>query len=292
MPTIDQLAPATAASDTDLLVVEQSGITRKLTRAQLEAGLQPQLVLASGNLVGRSSAGTGPAEIVQLGANLALNAGTLSATASPFQASALPQGAIPSSADLVPVGQNGTNVAVTYSEFLVGLSAVAGIDISGATLTTGGGVPPQTLAQWADGVLLKAGGTLTGALTAQSLAISESSSLGTVATCGSLALSGALSVAGPLSAASAVVEGNASFGGTADFSGAMTVQSGVTISGGLAQMPSYQVAALPAARAGAVAYATNGRKPSEAAGAGTGVLVWGTATGEWLSVMSGSFVQA
>jgi hypothetical protein len=39
MPTIDQLAPATAASNTDELIASQNGIARKLTRAQLTAGL-------------------------------------------------------------------------------------------------------------------------------------------------------------------------------------------------------------------------------------------------------------
>ena len=58
MPTIDQLAPATAASDNDELLVSQSGIARKLTRAQVLAGVQPQLAISCGTLLGRISNGT------------------------------------------------------------------------------------------------------------------------------------------------------------------------------------------------------------------------------------------
>ena len=49
MPTIDQLAPATAASDTDEIVLSKNGIVRKATRAQLLAGVQPQLAVSPGH---------------------------------------------------------------------------------------------------------------------------------------------------------------------------------------------------------------------------------------------------
>ena len=70
MPTIDELAPATAASDNDELPINQSGITRKVTRAQLLAGLQPQLAISSGTLLGRISGDMGGPEQVSIGANL------------------------------------------------------------------------------------------------------------------------------------------------------------------------------------------------------------------------------
>lgn len=78
MPTIDQLAAATASSDTDELMVSQNGVARKATRAQILAGLQPQIALTSGSLLGRSSAGVGSAEPVSIGANLTLSNGKLS----------------------------------------------------------------------------------------------------------------------------------------------------------------------------------------------------------------------
>ena len=77
MPTIDQLAPATAASDNDELLVSQSGIARKVTRAQVLAGVQPQLAISSGTLLGRISGGMGGPEQISIGANLSLTNGAL-----------------------------------------------------------------------------------------------------------------------------------------------------------------------------------------------------------------------
>ncbi|MFO1026189.1 MAG: hypothetical protein U1E70_13465 [Acetobacteraceae bacterium] len=57
-------------------------------------------------------------------------------------------------------------------------------------------------------------------------------------------------------------------------------------------LPSYAVASLPGGcSAGAVAYAANGRKPTEGAGAGTGVQVYFDGS-RWISVSSGSAVVA
>ncbi|MBV8398267.1 MAG: hypothetical protein JOZ17_05965, partial [Acetobacteraceae bacterium] len=58
-------------------------------------------------------------------------------------------------------------------------------------------------------------------------------------------------------------------------------------------LPSYTVAALPASpAAGSKAYASNGRKNAEAAGAGSGVEVFADGSGRWISVLSGAPVQA
>jgi hypothetical protein len=59
MPTIDELDPALAAADTDVLPASQGGVLRRLTRAQLVAGLQPNLAVPPGALLGRAAAGTG-----------------------------------------------------------------------------------------------------------------------------------------------------------------------------------------------------------------------------------------
>jgi len=57
-------------------------------------------------------------------------------------------------------------------------------------------------------------------------------------------------------------------------------------------LPSYSVAALPAAPgAGAKAFATNGRKPADAAGGGTGVEVFHDGL-RWVSSCSGSAVSS
>ena len=58
-------------------------------------------------------------------------------------------------------------------------------------------------------------------------------------------------------------------------------------------LPGYTVATLPiAATAGAKAYASNGRKSAEAVGAGTGVEVFADSSGRWISILSGTVVQA
>ncbi len=165
MPTIDQLAPATAASDTDELIASQNGIARKLTRAQLTAGLQPQLALSAGTLLGRSSAGTGAPEQVSVGANLALNNGHLAAAAAPFQIAQLPAGTVPASGDQVAIAQNGTNVSVSYAQFSSGLSNLSGIDISSMTITPSNSGAIQKVADFAAASLLKGRGAMTGPLT-------------------------------------------------------------------------------------------------------------------------------
>ena len=145
MPTIDQLAPATAASDNDELLVSQSGIARKVTRAQVLAGVQPQLAISSGTLLGRTSGGTGGPEQISIGANLTLTNGALSASATPFNVASLTAGTVPASSDLVPLGQGGGNAAVTYSQFMSGLAGISNVDVSQLLVTpTGGNGADQT----------------------------------------------------------------------------------------------------------------------------------------------------
>ena len=96
MPTVDQLAPAPAATDADELVASQSGTLRRMTRAQLLAGTQAEITLPGGYLLGRQSSGVGATEPIALGAGLTLTAGVLS-TASP----PLALGGLDASASLV-----------------------------------------------------------------------------------------------------------------------------------------------------------------------------------------------
>ena len=165
MPTIDQLAPATAAADTDEHIVSQAGTALKMTRAQILAGVQPQLALQSGILLGRSSAGTGAPESLAVGANLTLASGTLSASATPYLVSALPTGTVPGPGDLVPLSQGGTNTAVPYSQFLSGLPEISNIDASQMLLTATGSTTSTRLADFAAGTLPLTGGSMTGPLT-------------------------------------------------------------------------------------------------------------------------------
>ena len=164
MPTIDQLTPATAASDTDEFMVSQGGIARSITRAQVLAGIQPQLSVASGTLLGGSGASSGGPGQIALGANLTLVSGTLNATASPYLMTALPAGNVPAGIDIVPVAQAGINVAVTYAQFLSGLPGVTNVNGSQLCVTATAGTVQQRLADFAAGTLPKAGGTMTGPL--------------------------------------------------------------------------------------------------------------------------------
>jgi hypothetical protein len=163
MPTIDELAPATAASDTDEVLASQSGIARKVTRAQIVAGLQASLSLPTGTILGRESAGTGAPETLTIGANLVLNGGTLSATTN-YVVSGLPTGTVPASGDLVPLSQGGTNTAVPYWQFMSGLSGMSGLDISQLLVTPTGTTTGERLADMAANLLSKTGGTMSGAL--------------------------------------------------------------------------------------------------------------------------------
>ncbi len=109
MPTIDQLPPAPAASDTDELPASQAGVLRKLTRAQLLSGLQPAIAISPGYLLGRASSTLGQPEAILVGNGLALTGHTLAALApAPLK--------------------------------------LAGLDVSGALAMPSGGTAPATLA--------------------------------------------------------------------------------------------------------------------------------------------------
>jgi hypothetical protein len=165
MSTIDDLAPAAAASDSDELMVSQNGIARKITRAQILAGFQPQLGIGAGTLLGRKSAGTGGPEQISVGANLSFNNGTLAASGGPFVIASLSAGTVPSSGDAVAIGQGGHNTAVTYGQFMSGLAGIANIDASRLLVTPTGGKSATRLSDFAAGTLSLIGGTLTGTLT-------------------------------------------------------------------------------------------------------------------------------
>jgi hypothetical protein len=138
MSTIDELALASSASDSDEFIVSQAGIARKITRAQVLNGVQSQLAVPSGSLLGNSGSRIGTPEVITVGRNLNFNGSTLSATAAPFIISALPNGTVPSSADLVSMSQAGTSVAVTYGQLLNGIAGIPNINLTQALVTPTG----------------------------------------------------------------------------------------------------------------------------------------------------------
>jgi nitrous oxidase accessory protein NosD len=144
MPTIDQLPAAVASSDTDELAVSQSGDTRKVTRAQLLAGLQPAISVPPGALLGNSTSAASAPLSITVGSNLTLSNGTISAPA-PFVISGLPPGTAPAATDLVPLSQNGTANAVSYGTFLSSLATLPGFDASPLHAMASGATTSRTL---------------------------------------------------------------------------------------------------------------------------------------------------
>ena len=165
MPTIDELAPAASASDSDEFLVSQSGIARKVTRTQILNGVQVQLAVQPGSLLGRISTGVGAPEMISVGANLSFNGSTLSASASPFVVGKLPAGTVPATGDLIPMSQAGTSTAVTYGQFISGMANAPAVNLSQALVTPTGATTSRTLAQITASLLPLSGGTMTGALT-------------------------------------------------------------------------------------------------------------------------------
>lgn len=129
MPSIDQLAAASGVSDQDELPISQSGLVRRTTRSQLLAGLQAQLTVGQGELLGRLSPGIGTPEPVAVGANLTLAGGMLTAPA-PYRPATLPLGRPAGGADLVPMVQSGADAALAYAQFMAGIASLAGFDLS------------------------------------------------------------------------------------------------------------------------------------------------------------------
>ena len=145
MSTIDQLAPATSVSDADEIAVSQGGTAKKATRKQILNGVQTQILIPAGSLLGRVGTGTGITQAISVGKNLSFNGSTLSATAGPFVIGSLPAGHVPATGDLIAVSQAGTAVAVTYGQFLNGIANQVNIDVSHAVVKPTGAPTSQTL---------------------------------------------------------------------------------------------------------------------------------------------------
>jgi hypothetical protein len=146
MPTIGQLPPATSVADTDEFAIFQNGQTLSATRAQLLAGVQSALTLPQNSLLGGVGPGTAMPVPVTIGANLALSGTTLSATAAPFEIPALAAGLPPGAGDVVPLGQAGANVGVSYAEFLSAMGGVPGLPGGALVATASGATTARTIA--------------------------------------------------------------------------------------------------------------------------------------------------
>ena len=79
MPTIPQLPAAGQTTASDELPISQGGITRGVTVGDLLAGTQPAIIVPTGAVLGRTSAGPGGPEPLAVSSGLTLSNGALTA---------------------------------------------------------------------------------------------------------------------------------------------------------------------------------------------------------------------
>ena len=141
MPTIDQLENVIVASDDDMLPVSQNGTARRVSRSQLLAGTQTTLSVMPG-LIGRVSPGLGPPQQITIGSGLSLADGVLSG-APHYSTAALPASTGAGLTDLVPIGQNGQDNAISVNALL----SIGGVDVSNQVGKAGVG-SPRRIGDW------------------------------------------------------------------------------------------------------------------------------------------------
>jgi parallel beta-helix repeat protein len=146
MPTIGQLPLANSVSDSDLLAIFQNDQTLAATRAQILSGVQLAITVPQNTLLAGVNPGLSAPVPVNIGANLTLTGTTLSANATPFSIPGLPTGNTPATSDLVPIGQGGSNVSVSYANFMAGIGGVPGLPGGGLTAKATEGTATRTLA--------------------------------------------------------------------------------------------------------------------------------------------------
>lgn len=134
MTTIPQLPAAPTVGSGDLVPLSQGGNLYAATVGQLTAGLQTEILVPTGDVLGRVSAGAGAPEALGLGAGLALSATTLAATGTDHLA--FPLLDTFSSGDEVIVNATGAPARLPVAELRSLFVAGTGIDIDpGGTLS-------------------------------------------------------------------------------------------------------------------------------------------------------------
>lgn len=170
MPTIDELTPAAASADDDFVPVSQAGAMRRVTRAQLLAGTQAVLAVGPMRLLGRTQAGVGGPEAIEVGAGLRLHGGVLSGPP-PYSIGALPTVGSVAASDMVGIGRHGADAGVSVGALLAGIAGVPGLDLSDQVVRGVGGVG-RRLGAWADdGLAVEAFGAVGDGVTDDTAAI-------------------------------------------------------------------------------------------------------------------------
>ncbi len=113
MPVLQQLPQVPEVFPDDRLLIEQNGTTAVATVATLLDGLQPELLLTGGSLLGRASPGLGIPETLGVGAGLVLSGGQLAANTAILAPLASPALTGRPTAPTQPASDSSTAIATT-----------------------------------------------------------------------------------------------------------------------------------------------------------------------------------
>ena len=130
MTTIPQLPNATTVGLSDLLPISQNGVLFAATVGQVTSGLQQNIVVPTGDLLGRASAGAGAPEPLGLGIGVALNGTNL--TANGLDHGAFPDQVSLSATDELIINASGQPSRVPASAIMGLFTAGAGIELDSA----------------------------------------------------------------------------------------------------------------------------------------------------------------
>ncbi len=134
MTTIPQLPNATTVGLSDLLPISQNGVLFAATVGQVTSGLQENIVVPTGDLLGRASAGAGSPEPLGLGIGVALSGTSL--TANGLDHGAFVSQASLSANDELIVNALGQPSRVPASAIVALFTAGAGIELdAGGTIS-------------------------------------------------------------------------------------------------------------------------------------------------------------
>jgi hypothetical protein len=150
MPTINQLPSATGTTPQDVLPIEQAGVTRSVSVAELLSGTQPTIEVPSPCVLGRASLGPGGPESLGLGLGLVVQNASIAANGADHAAFA--QAAAFQPTDEVIINSSGTPKQLPVPALRALFSAGTNVAISaggviGASTDPSVSTELQTLAQ-------------------------------------------------------------------------------------------------------------------------------------------------
>jgi len=140
MTTIPQLPAAPDVGPTDLVPLSQNGTLYSASVEQITAGLQSEIVLPTGEVLGRASAGAGEPEALTLGAGLDLSATMLAANGEDHLGFPLLGTFDPGAEVIVNAGSQPSRLAMSELIGLFSAGAGIAIDSNGTVSVTAGSI--------------------------------------------------------------------------------------------------------------------------------------------------------